>query len=228
MGAACAGQEAEFDLRQAVATARITDPVVGGHRSFEATAESGAVDRGDDGLGGILHRRLGLLEGPTLASTAEFGDVRAGDEGAPGTEQHDGLDRVVGDCLLDAVGDAGADMVAERVDGGIVDRQYGDAITDVEGNGLGHRSHWGLFTGVGAGVGTAGRSDPHNLRAASYEMQIPRVGSGACARTGRAGRWRERQPFGLAGPRANGGKRRARCRRSLGSGAHIRETRSGP
>ena len=89
--AAAAREQAQVDLRQADLRRGRGDPVVGAERDFEAAAQRGAVDGCDDGLGGIIQdgedRGSRVLRGVA----AELGDVRAGDEGAAGADEHDGL-----------------------------------------------------------------------------------------------------------------------------------------
>ena len=79
------------------------DAVVAGQRDFEAAAERGAVDRGDDRLRRALDRvarasaRLGASR-----RLAELGDVGAGDEGAAVADQHDRLGRRIGNGRVES------------------------------------------------------------------------------------------------------------------------------
>ncbi len=140
--AAGAGQQAELDLGQAELRARHGDAVVGDERDLEPAAQRGAVDRGDDGLGAVLDRRLDVVEGGAARRLAELADVGAGDEGAAGADQDDRLDRIVGDRRGHAAGDAVADVGGERVDRWRIDGQDADVAFDRQvGHGIdrGHR-----------------------------------------------------------------------------------------
>src|SRR5205823_7306557 len=66
-------------------------------RHFKTAAERGAVDRGHDRLRRILHDGQHLMQTGRLRRLAEFGDVGAGDEGAPRASQHDGFYFRIGD-----------------------------------------------------------------------------------------------------------------------------------
>src|SRR5438046_6502581 len=63
---------------------------------------------------------------------AEFGNVGAGDEGAAGAGQNDGLHFRIGDGALHAIEDAAPDRSAERVHRRIVDRDDGDNVMTLE------------------------------------------------------------------------------------------------
>src|SRR5207245_10366588 len=72
---------------------------------------------------------------------AELGDVGAGDERAPGADDHDRLHRSVGDGLLDPVVQSLAHVLAQRVDGRVVDGEHGHAAAGAEVYGLGDLRH---------------------------------------------------------------------------------------
>ncbi len=127
LGAASARQQAEIDLGQAAFGRTRGDTIVADQRDFQPAAERGAVNGRDHRLGRILDRGLHLGQRRPSRRLAELGDVGAGDERLAGAGQHDGLDRVVGDGLLDPRQDAGTDIGRQRVDRRRVDRQHGDA-----------------------------------------------------------------------------------------------------
>ena len=113
------------------------DAEAAAERDLEAAAEGGAVDRGDPGLRRRLdagdevgqvrrHRRL-----------AELADVGAGDEGAAGADQHDGVDAGVGVERLRRVPERLAQRLGEGVDRRVVDGDDGDAALAVDGDGHG-------------------------------------------------------------------------------------------
>ena len=81
LGAAGARQEAELDLGQAEFRPRIGDPIVAGECEFEAAAQRGAVDGGDDrragGFDPVEQGGKRRLDG----RAGELGDVGAAGEG---------------------------------------------------------------------------------------------------------------------------------------------------
>ena len=87
-------------------------------RDLEPAAERRAVDRGDHRLGAILDRGLRVGQADAGERLAEFGYVGAGDEGAPGADQHDGLGGGVGCGAGYAVANAFSHFRGERIDGG--------------------------------------------------------------------------------------------------------------
>ena len=114
--AAGAGNEAELDFRQAAFRRGDGDAVMGGQRHLEPAAERRPVQRGDDRLRGVLDRIEHVREIGRGRRLAEFGNVGAGDEGAPGADEDDRLDGRVGLGRLDAPLQAVADGLRERVD----------------------------------------------------------------------------------------------------------------
>ena len=135
--AAGAGNEPELDLRQADLGRGNGDAVMADQRDLEAAAQRRAVDRGDDRLGAILDRGLRVGQARAGERLAELGDVGAGDEGAPGADQHDRLDRGIGRRLPHAVAQPVAHLRRQRVDGRRIDGQDGDVALHAEvGDGI--------------------------------------------------------------------------------------------
>ena len=90
--AAGARQQAELHFGQADLGRGHRDAVVAAQRHLEPAAERRAVDRGDHRLGRVLDRSSQLGQRSAIdRRLAEFGDVGAGDEGAAGADQHDGV-----------------------------------------------------------------------------------------------------------------------------------------
>jgi hypothetical protein len=71
-------------------------------RHFEPAAQSRAMDRGHDRLRRGLDDFLHFEQGRAFRRLAEFADIGAGDEGLAGADQHDRLDRIIGDGGLEA------------------------------------------------------------------------------------------------------------------------------
>ena len=67
---------------------------------------------------------------------AEFGDVGACDKGLARTAQHDGLDRIIGQCFFNAILQTLTDMPAECIDRRIVDENDKDVAMTFGGYGL--------------------------------------------------------------------------------------------
>ena len=118
--AARAGQDAQLHLGQAQLRRGHGDAVMAAQRNLQPAAQSGAVDRGDDGLGAILDRVDDFGQAGGDRRLAEFGDVRAREEGAPVAADHHRLDRVVRRGLLHRIGQPLPDRRAQRVDRRIV------------------------------------------------------------------------------------------------------------
>ncbi len=128
--AAGAGDEAELDLGQAELGRGNGDAVVADQRDLEAAAERCAVDRGDDRLRAVLDRGLRVRQARARERLAEFGDVGAGDEGAPGADQHDRLDGGIGRRLRMPSRKPVAHLRRQRVHRRRIDRQDGDVALD--------------------------------------------------------------------------------------------------
>ena len=116
LSAAGAGNDPELDLGQAESRRGHGDPIVAHEGYFEPAAQSRAMDRGNDRFGAAFDRGLAVGEGSALRRLAEFGDIGAGDEGAAGANQHDGLDGGVGHGLSDGIAKAGADVRRQGID----------------------------------------------------------------------------------------------------------------
>ena len=110
-------------------------------RDLEPAAERGAVHGGDHGFQGALDQVEHLVEAGLPRRLAELGDVGAGDEGAPGAGDDDGADRRVSDRLGDAVTQPLAHVLAQCVDGRVVDGEHGDAAAAIEIDGRGDGCH---------------------------------------------------------------------------------------
>ena len=126
LGAAGAGQEADIDLRQAGLGRRDGDTIVRHQRHLQTPAQGGAVDRRDHRLGRVLDDVLDVLQGRTGHGLAELGDVGAGDEGLAVADQHDRLDRRVGDGGLEGALQPLADHGRQGVDRRRVQRDDAD------------------------------------------------------------------------------------------------------
>src|SRR4030095_11843214 len=87
---------------------------------------------------------------------AELRDVGARDERAPGAGDDDRAHRRVVERLLHALVQPLADMLAERVDRGVVHGQHRDATTAVEIDGLGDGCHGGYPASAGSAAGGGG------------------------------------------------------------------------
>ncbi len=125
-----AGDDAEIGFGKADLRVLRGDAVVAGHGEFEAAAERHAVNRDDDGLGGILKRgekgrEIGAAAFARRDGSGEFVDVRARDESLAAADEHDGggvgIQRGAEQRLGETFGHAGT----EGVDGRIVDRDNG-------------------------------------------------------------------------------------------------------
>ncbi len=95
-------------------------------RHLEPAAERRSVQRGDHRLRRVLDSIEDLGKVGRGGGLAEFGDVGAGDEGPPGADDNDRLDRAVRLRLLDAELEAVADGLRQRVHRWGVDRDQRD------------------------------------------------------------------------------------------------------
>src|SRR5262249_17686117 len=134
--AASAGQKAELHLAEPAPPGLHADAIVAGEGHLEAAAERGAVNGGDDGLRRALDEVEHRVEPRLRGRLAEFRDVGARDEGPPGARDDDRLDVLVGDGLLHPIVEAAPHVLAERVDGRVVDGQHGHAAAPVEVDGF--------------------------------------------------------------------------------------------
>ena len=108
-----------------------------GQRHLEPAAERGPVQRRDNRLRGVLDRVEDVGQIGRGVRLAEFGDVGAGDEGAPRADDDDRLDGGVPLRRLDAPLEAVADDLRQRVDRRGIDRDGSDLAVDGQfGNGI--------------------------------------------------------------------------------------------
>ena len=146
LGAPKAGNDAEGDLGQADLRVRPHDPVMTAEGEFEPAAERRAVNRRDHrfrrGFDGVDD----LGQQGRLQRLAEFADVGAGDEGAPGAGEHDSGNSAIVDEGAERIEQSGAHRLRQRVDGGIVDQHDGDVIMalNTDGGGHGHEGSWAV------------------------------------------------------------------------------------
>jgi signal transduction histidine kinase/CheY-like chemotaxis protein len=156
LGAAGPREEAELHLRLAQARRADAHAPVTGHGHLEAPAERGAVDGGHHRLPAPLDQLQDLVQARLPGRRAELRDVGAGDERAPGAGDEHGGRLGVGGGLAQPVAQALTHVLAERVDGRVVDGQDGQATAAVEAHGLGDGWHGGSSSGR--------RSAPHDTR----------------------------------------------------------------
>jgi hypothetical protein len=142
--AARARQQAELHFGQSELRAVDGDAVVRGERDFQAAAERGAVNRGDDRLGTRLDAVAHVRQRRRHRRFAELADIRARDEVAPRADDQHGFDGVVGVGGFDRGEQAPPHVGGQRVDRRVID---------------GHQQHLAAqFTcdNVGRGVGGHG------------------------------------------------------------------------
>ena len=152
--AARPGEQAKLHFGQAQLGRSRGDAVMAAKRDLQPTAERGAMDRGDHRLAALFdgvddggeagfHRRL-----------AEFGDVRPGEEGAPGRADDDGANGVIGRCLRHRIGQAGAHLRRQGVHGRIVRRDDQNVAVALRAD---HAHHLSPYASIVLPVATAGR-----------------------------------------------------------------------
>src|SRR5215467_9358887 len=141
LGAAGARKQAELYLRQTEARALHAHPVVAGQGDLEPAAECRAMDRRHDRLRRALDQVENRVQTGLLWRLAELRDVGARDEGAAGADDDDRLHRVVADRLLDTVVQALTHVLAEGIDGRVIDSEHGHAAASAEVYGLGDLRH---------------------------------------------------------------------------------------
>ncbi|KWC10611.1 hypothetical protein WL46_00930 [Burkholderia ubonensis] len=93
-----------------------------GERNFEAAAERRAVQRDHDRLRARLDPLAHVGQRRRRRRLAEFADVRARDEVAPGADDQHRVDRGVVLRGVERVGEAAPDAGGQRIDGRMVDR----------------------------------------------------------------------------------------------------------
>ncbi len=136
--AARAGKDAELHLRQTALRVARCHPVVAREGDLETSAERRAVDGRHDGLFARLVARDHRAEVRGLRRLAELRDVRPRDECPAAAHEDDGLDSRLGDGLGQAVEQPLAHLLAERVDGRAVDRDYADLAALLERHDFAH------------------------------------------------------------------------------------------
>src|SRR2546427_3594160 len=188
LGATRTGKEPQLDLWKPAARRLHADSVMAGERDLEAAAERSAVDGGDDRLRALLDQRQDFVEAGLFRRLAELRDVGAGDERPPGAGDDDGADRRVGGRPCDAIVETLTHVLAQRVDGGIVDGEHGDAAPAAQVDGLGDGCHGAPLSGRLAG--------PSYLHPAHLDRLTPGRPRGIPDMTGGEGAssWSWRQP----------------------------------
>ena len=112
-----------------------------GQRHLEPAAERGAVDGGHHRLSAAFDEVEHRVETRLGRRLAELRDVGAGDERPSRADDHNGLGGGIRHGLLESLVEALPHVLAERVDGRIVDGQHGHAAAAVEVDGLGDGCH---------------------------------------------------------------------------------------
>ena len=162
--AAGTGQQAELHLRQADPRRRHGHAVVAHQRGLETAAERGAVDCRHQRLARGFHLVEQRVQRRTLRRLAEFADVGASKEGAPGTGQHDGLDGIVGNGFVECGGEPVAHDGRQRIHRLVVRGDDGHAVLDAQVDHFidgGHRvSLINLSCGASSGRRGAGIAGP--------------------------------------------------------------------
>src|SRR5690606_5814406 len=105
------------------------DPPMAAQSEFEAAAQRCAVDGGDDRLAGCLHSGNEFAQQRTNLGLGgiELPYVRTAGKEPARTGQHNGLDRVVGQCGGQPFSQRHAYLAADAVNGRIVDTEHGNA-----------------------------------------------------------------------------------------------------
>ncbi len=99
--AARARQQAELDFGQAELRAVDRNPVMRGERHFQAAAERGAVNRGDDRLRACFDAVAHVRQRRRYRRFAELANIRTGDEIAARADDQHRLDRLIVICSFD-------------------------------------------------------------------------------------------------------------------------------
>jgi hypothetical protein len=141
LGAPGARQQSELHLRESEARVLDGDAIVTRQRDLETAAERRSVDGRDDGLRAVLDELQHHVQARRRRRLAELRDVGAGDERAARAGDDDRAHRLIGDGLLESLVEAVPDVLAQRVDGGVVDGEHGHATAAVEIDGLGNGCH---------------------------------------------------------------------------------------
>ena len=137
--AAARGQNADQDFRQTHPGARNGYAVVAAERIFQAAAERVAVNRGHNRLRARFQR---VMRAPNdcRASLAETANVRSGDKGPAGPDQHHGPHLGIGDAAVERIQYAFADARPERVHRRVVHHDDADGTLPAEMDDFGHPS----------------------------------------------------------------------------------------
>ncbi len=126
LGAAGARNDAELDFRQAKARARRRDAKMAAECELETAAERGTVQRRKDRFGAGLDCFDHCDGGRLARRLAEFRNVGAGYEGAPGASDHNGGDVGITRRPRYPVEEPDPDLVFHGIDRRIVDGDDGD------------------------------------------------------------------------------------------------------
>src|SRR4030095_3974110 len=113
------------------------------------------LNGGDDRLGTRLDEVQHLVQAGLAGWLAELRDVGAGDEGPAAAHDDDGPHRGVADRLFHPVAQPLAHVLAERVDGRVIDGEHGHAAAAIEIDGPGQGCH-SCFLSVRVGLQTRG------------------------------------------------------------------------
>src|SRR5690606_4390701 len=122
-------QNAKLHFGQTQLRVFARDPPMAAQSEFEAAAQRCAVDGGDDRLAGCLHSGNEFAQQRTNLGLRgiELPYVRTAGKEPARTGQHNGLDRVVGQCGGQPFSQRHAYLAADAVNGRIVDTEHGNA-----------------------------------------------------------------------------------------------------
>ena len=114
--AAGAGNEPELDFRQSEPRARLGDAEMTGERNLKPAAKRRAEHRGDDRLADRVDQRDHVRQSRRHRRLVEFGDIGAGDEGAPIRRQHNRFDLGVVTRATERIDQRRPHVMAQRID----------------------------------------------------------------------------------------------------------------
>ncbi|MNQ70654.1 hypothetical protein D3C85_852980 [compost metagenome] len=128
-----AGQQAQLHFRQRDLRALGGHAVVTAQGQFQPATHGHRVNRGHDRLGGCLHGADHRMQRRLLRGLrrVEFADVGAARESLAGAGDDDGLDGRIVQRTGQAFDDAQPGAVTQAVDGGIVERDDGNAVLNL-------------------------------------------------------------------------------------------------
>ena len=132
--AASARQQAKVDFRQADAQPGDADPRVRGQAQLQPATQRGAVHHGDHGNFAVFDHVEHIGQRGRLGRLAEFLDIGARHEGAPGSIDRDDLGRALGVQLFDGVLQPLAHSLPRGVHGRVVDADQGNIALVLDGN----------------------------------------------------------------------------------------------